>query len=100
MLSFDFNEVLCYYFSMELSVYYTTTEAAKVLGVSRIAVFQKIKEGKIKAKKAGRNYLILKKEILEAAGQVLSPKRREEIESGVDKVITEYGEVLRRLGKE
>lgn len=100
MLSFDFNEVLCYYFDMEHSDYYTTTEAAKVLGVSRIAVFQKIKEGKIRAKKMGRNYLIPKEEILEAAGQVLSQKRREEIESGVDKVITEYGEVLRRLGKE
>ncbi len=85
---------------MEASEYYTTTEAAKVLGVSRIAVFQKIQEGKIKAKKIGRNYVIPRREILEAAGQVLSPQRRREIESGVDKVITEYGEVLRRLGKE
>ncbi len=71
-----------------------------MLGVSRIAVFQKIKEGKIRAEKFGRNYLISRKDILEAAGKVLNPERRKEVESGVDKAVAEYGEVLRRLGKE
>jgi excisionase family DNA binding protein len=85
---------------MQKQDYYTTAEAAKVLGVSRIAVFQKIQQGKIKAEKFGRNYLIAKKDILEAAGKVLSNTRREELEKGVDKVVAEYGEVLRRLGRE
>lgn len=80
--------------------YYTTTEAAKVLGVSRIAVFHKIKEGKIKAEKFGRNYLIPRKDILEIAGQIISPQRKKQLEAGVDKTIAEYGEVLRKLGKE
>ena len=36
----------------------TTTEVSKVLGISRIAVFKKIKSGEIKAQKNGRNYII------------------------------------------
>ncbi len=63
-------------------------------------MFQKIKEGKIKAEKFGRNYLIPRKDILEIAGQVISPERKRQLEAGVDKTIEEYGEVLRKLGKE
>lgn len=85
---------------MNQQEYYTTAEAAKVLGVSRIAVFKKIKEGKIKAEKFGRNYLIPRKDILEIAGQIISPQRKKQIEAGIDKTIAEYGEVLRKLGKE
>jgi len=85
---------------MKRADYLTTMEAAKVLGVSRVAVFQKIKEGKIKAEKFGRNYLIARKDILEAAGEVLSDQRRKELEKRVDKVVAEYGEALRRLSRE
>ena len=85
---------------MKRADYLTTAETARILGVSRVAVFQKIKGGKIKAEKFGRNYLIARKDILEASGNVLSKQRRRELEAGVDKVVAEYGEVLRRLGKE
>ena len=85
---------------MDPQKYYTTAEAAKVLGVSRIAVFKKIKDGKIRAAKFGRNYLIPRKDILEIAGQVISPRRRKQIEAGVQKTIAEYSDVLRKLGKE
>lgn len=80
--------------------YFTTTEAADALGISRIAVYQKIQAGIIPAVKFGRNYLIEKARILEIAGKVLTPERREGIEAGVDKAVAEYGNVLRRLGKE
>jgi excisionase family DNA binding protein len=43
--------------------FYTTTELAKILGVSRVAVFNKIKSGDIKAQKFGRNFVIFKKDI-------------------------------------
>ena len=48
----------------------------------------------------GRNYLIPRKDILEIAGQIISPERKKQIESAVDRTIAEYGEVLRKLGKE
>lgn len=38
--------------------YISTAELAKLLHVSRIAVFKKIQSGKIKAFKIGRNYVI------------------------------------------
>lgn len=80
--------------------YISTTEAAKILGVSRVAVFKKIKSGQIKAKKVGRNYIINKNQLLETAGRSLSPERKKEIDEAVKKVVKEYGETLRLLGKE
>lgn len=48
---------------MEQKDFYTTAELAKLLGISRIAVFNKIKKGDIKAQKMGRNFVIYKKDI-------------------------------------
>lgn len=48
---------------MEQKDFYTTAELAKLLGISRIAVFNKIKKGDIKAQKIGRNFVIFKKDI-------------------------------------
>ena len=36
--------------------YISATETAKILGISRTAVFNKIQNGDIKAQKVGRNY--------------------------------------------
>ncbi len=41
-------------------------EAAKILGLSRIAVFQKIKAGKIRALQVGRSYVIRSRELMGA----------------------------------
>ena len=38
--------------------FFTTTQLAKILGISRIAVFKRIKAGKIDAIKDGRDFLI------------------------------------------
>lgn len=46
--------------SIDKSQFYTSTEMAKMLGISRIAVHKKITEGKLPAEKMGRNYLIPK----------------------------------------
>lgn len=43
--------------------FYTTTELAEVLGISKISVLKRIWRGNIKAKKFGRNFLIFKKDI-------------------------------------
>lgn len=47
---------------MESKDFYTTKELAGILGISRVAVFKKIKNGTIKAKKIGRNFAIFKKD--------------------------------------
>jgi len=48
---------------MESKEFYTTKELAELLGISRVAVFNKIKKGDIKAQKMGRNFVIFKKDI-------------------------------------
>ncbi len=80
--------------------YISTIELAKILGISRIAVFKKIKLGQIPAKKQGRNFVIDKRDIPAISGAVLSVRARKEIDAAVQKTIKEYGETLRLLGKE
>ena len=48
---------------MESKEFYTTKELAELLGISRVAVFNRIKKGYIKAQKMGRNFFIFKKDI-------------------------------------
>lgn len=79
---------------MEATNYYTVKQLADILGVSRIAVFKKIQNGAIKAQKVGKTYYIPRKQLN------LSDKLKNEIERGVKKVIREYGDLLKMLGKE
>jgi len=78
----------------------STSTVAKILGISRVAVFKKIKSGKLKAEKIGRNFVITKEDLLEALGQTLSEKRRQEIDEATRKAIQDFGEAFKRLGKE
>ncbi|MFA5013240.1 MAG: helix-turn-helix domain-containing protein [Candidatus Paceibacterota bacterium] len=48
---------------MESKDFYTTKELSELLGISRVAVFNRIKKGDIKAQKMGRNFVIFKKDI-------------------------------------
>lgn len=78
----------------------STTEVAKILGVSRIAVFKKIKNGQIRARKVGRNYVVKESDLSEVLGAILSKERKNKIEESVKKTVEEYGEALNMLGKE
>jgi excisionase family DNA binding protein len=78
----------------------TTAQLAKILGISRVAVFNKIKKGQIKAMRIGRNFVISKEALPEIFSQVLSKQKREEIDAAVKKTVREYGETLRLLGRE
>jgi excisionase family DNA binding protein len=78
----------------------TTSELAKILGISRIAVYKKIKKGQIKAIKIGRNNVIPKKYIPSIAVKTLSAREKNIIDTAVRKTVNEYGETLRLLGKE
>lgn len=79
---------------------FTTSEVAKLLGISRVAVFKKIKAGEIMAKKIGRNFIIDARDLPEILGAVLTKKRKKDIELAVEKTIREYGEALKLLGQE
>ena len=48
---------------IERKGFYTTAELAKLLGISRITVFNRVKAGTIKAQKIGRNFIIFKKDL-------------------------------------
>ncbi len=80
--------------------YITIPELAKILGLSRITVYKRVKNGRIDATKIGRNYYIPKKYIDIIMGKELSEKDKKVIDIAVKKTIAEYGEVLRLLGKE
>jgi len=80
--------------------YFSTSELAHLLGVSNVAIFKKIKSGKIKAFKVGRNYIIPVQEFYTAIGTFVSPEKKTEIDDVVKKAVEEYGDTLRRLGKE
>ena len=43
--------------------FYTVKELAEILGISRISVFKRVKQGSIKGQRLGRNFIILKKDI-------------------------------------
>lgn len=77
--------------------YISTAEAAKILGISTVAVFKKIKNGILPAQKIGRNYVI-DSEDLGIKGGKLSKKTETQISSAVKRVVSEYGEALKKLG--
>jgi len=75
--------------------YISIPELAKALGISRIAVYKKVKKGEIEAIRIGKNYAISIKEI---SKKELKTKDKEEIDRAVKKTIKEYGETLKLLG--
>ncbi len=78
--------------------YYSTIEAAKELGISRVAVLKKVQTGKIKAEKIGRNYAIPKSEMERLMKPRLAEGEKRAIDQAVAKTVREYGETLRLLG--
>ena len=76
----------------------STTELAKILGISRIAVYKRIKNGKIKATKIGHDFVIDKKDLGNILGKELKKEEKIEIEKAVKKTVEEYRETLKLLG--
>ena len=82
------------------SDYITIPELAKILGLSRIAIFKRVKKGAIKAVKIGRNYAIPRAYIDSILGKTLGDSDKKEIDMAVKKTVKEYGRTLKLLGKE
>ena len=86
------------------TIFISVAELAKLLGLSRVTVFNKIKKGEIPAEKIGRSYAVDLKDAEEYIGgrdvAELTPEKKQEIKKAVAKVVREYGETLKLLGKE
>ena len=80
--------------------YITIPQLAKLLGLSRVEVYRKVKKGQIPAIKIGRVYAISDRDITYILGKELGNKEKKWIDAGVAQTIREYGELLKRLGKE
>jgi excisionase family DNA binding protein len=80
--------------------FFSTAEIAKVLGLSRISVFNRIKKGQIPAQKVGRSYVIPRSYLEGISDETVTDKQRGFIEKAVKQTVHEYGVTLKQLGKE
>jgi excisionase family DNA binding protein len=85
---------------MSIERYLTIPELAKLLGVSRIAIYHRVKKGEIPATKIGRTYVITDEAIANVLGKGTTRARKKQIDAAVRKIVEEYGEVLKQLGRE
>ncbi|HEW79902.1 MAG TPA: DNA-binding protein [Phycisphaerales bacterium] len=85
---------------MKKSEYVTIPQLAKMLGLSRVAVYRKVKKGQIKAIRIGRTYAIPQKHIAAILGKTLREEDKKQIDDAVEKTVKEYGQVLKLLGRE
>ena len=79
-------------------------QLAKILGISRIAVYKRVKNGRIKAIKIGRSYAISISQVGKITGDFKGRPLTDEEKARIDKVIQrtfkEYGNALKQLGDE
>jgi len=85
---------------MDKSKYITIPQLARILGISRVAVYKKVKKGQIKAVKIGRTFAIPQQYIAAILGKTLRQEDKKEIDGAVSKTVKEYGQTLKLLGKE
>lgn len=84
----------------QVKKYFSTIEVAKLLNVSRITVFNRIKSGKLRATKVGRNYLIHKKDLPDIFDDQMTSEKQKQIKISIHKLVREYKETLQLLGGE
>ena len=63
--------------------YITIPQLAKMLGVSRVTVYRKVKSGKIPATKIGHTYVISDEEMDKILGNQLSEDAKKQIDDAV-----------------
>ncbi len=84
--------------------YLSVQEVALKLGISRIAVFKRIQKGQLPAQKIGRAYVIAVDDVaqLHDGGRNLvhTATNKKQLAAAVKKVVAEYGETLKLLGRE
>lgn len=77
----------------------SASELAEMLGVSRMTVNNMIRDGRIKAKKVGKSYVI-SMDSIESLDSHVSDEEKEEIKKAIKKAVDDYGETFKLLAKE
>lgn len=80
--------------------FYSINEVANLIGVSQETILKNIKAGKIRAARIGENVIVSRTELPLILDCVLSDKSKKEIIFVVKRLVDEYGETLKLLGKE
>jgi excisionase family DNA binding protein len=78
----------------------TIPKLAELLGISRIAVYNQVKAGKIAATKVGRIHVISDRTVQQVLRKRVGALDKERVDRAVQKVVRDYGEVLKRLARE
>jgi len=80
--------------------YISIPDLAKMLGVSRITVYNRVKRGEIEAEKVGRTYVITDQTVNGLLNKEPTAKEKKQIEAAVKRTVKEYGDVLKKLAAE
>ena len=80
--------------------YMTVPELARILGVSRITIYNRVMKGQIPAARIGKTYVITDQTVADILGNKLTDRGKARIDAAVHKTVREYGEVLKKLGRE
>jgi excisionase family DNA binding protein len=80
--------------------YMTIPELANRMGVSRIAIYNRVRKGQIHAMKIGKTYIITDRTITDILAKKTSGRGKKRIDAAVHRTVQEYGEVLKKLGRE
>lgn len=89
---------------MKKGEYLSIAQVAKILRISRVAVYKRVKKGDLESIRIGKIYAIPRESILKKIrkirGHNLTSEEKMTIEKAVEKTFDEYGEVLKKLGAE
>lgn len=80
--------------------YITVPRLAELLGVSRIAVYKRVRKGQIPAMKIGKMYVITEKTVAGILKRDVTEEGKKQIAAAVRRTVQEYGDVLKKLGEE
>lgn len=87
--------------NIELQKLYSSNEVAKILHLTHAGIYKKIRRGEILAHKIGHNYVIRGDDLYHYVyPSDLTEHRKQIIKDIVEKVVDDYGEALKKLGKE
>jgi excisionase family DNA binding protein len=78
----------------------TIPKLADKMGLSRVAVYKKVKSGKIPATKVGRIYVIATKDVKDLLPSPPSKKELKWVDEAVKREVQEYGMVFKWLSTE
>ena len=78
----------------------TIPKLADELGLSRVAVYKKVKSGQIPARRVGRIYVISATTAKGLSQPTIKPPDLEWIDGAVKRVVRQYGTVLKWLSAE